>query len=51
MTESFAQVFDGTKVEIGDIIIVVTKFFIVDVTGIPRVGEKWFKNRGIEGDN
>lgn len=42
--------FDGVEAEIGDVKIVVTKYFMAKVTGIPMVREIWFKKRGIEGD-
>ena len=48
MTKYFARAFDGVKVEIRGIKSTVTKSFITEATGLPRIGEKWFKNRGIE---
>jgi len=36
------------EVEIGDIKFTVTKSFIDESTELPQIGEKWFKNRGIE---
>lgn len=51
LTKSFDWSFDATKAKIGDIRIVVTKSFIANVTRLPRVGETWFKNRGIKRDD
>ena len=50
VTKSFARAFDGINVEIGDIKFTVTKSFIAKATELPRIGEKWFKNRGIESE-
>jgi len=35
-------------VEIEDIKFIVIESLIVEGTGLPWIGEKWFKNRGIE---
>lgn len=48
VTKSFSIAFDGVEVEIGDIKFIVTKSFVVEAIGLPQIGEKWFKNRGIE---
>lgn len=48
VTKSFSREFDGVEAEIGDVKIVVTKYFMEEVSRLPRVGERWFKNRGIE---
>lgn len=45
ITKSFARSFDGMDVEIGDIKFAVTKSFIVEATELPRLGERWFKNK------
>ena len=45
ITKSFARSFDGIDVEIGDIKFVVTEYFIVESTELPRLGERWFKNK------
>jgi len=50
VTKSFSRDFDGIEVEIGDIKFVVTECLIVEAIGMSRVGEKWFKNKGIEGE-
>jgi len=48
VTKSFTKAFDGVEMEIGDIKFIVTKSLIVEATGLWQIGEKWFKNRGIE---
>ena len=45
ITKSFARSFDATEVEIGDIKFVVTKYYIAEATELPRLGERWFKNK------
>ena len=45
ITKSFARSFDGTEVEIGDIKFSVTKSYIAEATKLPRLGERWFKNK------
>ena len=45
ITKSFARSFDGMEVEIGDIKFLVTEAFIVETAELPRVGERWFKNK------
>lgn len=50
VTNSFAQAFDGVEAEIGDVKIVVTESFMAKLIGLLGVGERWFKNKGIEGN-
>ena len=50
VTKSFARAFDGIEVEIGDIKFIVTTSLIAKATKLSRVGEKWCKNMGIEGE-
>lgn len=50
VTKSYARVFDGIEVEIGHIKFVVTEYIIAEATRLSRIGERWFKNRGIEGE-
>lgn len=50
MTKTFAHSFDGTEAEIGDIKITITESMITEANELPRNGEKWFKNRGINGE-
>lgn len=45
ITKSFARSFDGMDVEIGDIKFSLTESFIVETTKLPRLGERWFKNK------
>lgn len=45
VTKTFARSFNGAEVEVGDIKFTVTKAFIAEATGLPRQGERWFKNR------
>ena len=45
ITKSFTRSFDGTKVEIGDIKFAVTELFIAKAIELPRIGERWFKNK------
>lgn len=45
ITKSFSRAFDGTKVEIGDIKFVVMESYIAEATELPRLGERWFKNK------
>ena len=49
VTKTFARVFYCIEVEIGDIKFTLTESLIEESTGLPRIGEKWFKNRGIKG--
>jgi len=37
------------EAEIGDIKITITESMIAEATELPKSGEKWFKNRGING--
>lgn len=45
ITKSFARSFDGMEVEMGDIKFAVTESFISEETELPRLGERWFKNK------
>ena len=38
------------EVKIGDIKFAITDSFIAKATGLPRIGEIWFKNKRIEGE-
>lgn len=51
MTKTFARSFDGEEVKIGDVKFIVTESLIAEATGLPRAREKWFKNRGIKGED
>ena len=43
VTKQFVETFDGNKAQIGNLTLSITKEFISQVTGLPQVGEKWFK--------
>ena len=45
ITKSFSRSFDGMEVEIGDIKFSVTESFITEETKLPKLGERWFKNK------
>jgi hypothetical protein len=49
MAQDFAQNFDGTRAKVGDLHLEVTKFSIIEATGISQGGDQWFKNIKIEG--
>ena len=51
MTKTFSNSFDGMEVEIGDIKFTIMESLIIEATKLPRSGEKWFKNRGINGED
>lgn len=48
VTRQFAEAFDGNKAQIGNLTISITKKLIFQVTGLPQVGEKWFKKQHME---
>ena len=43
VTKEFVETFDGNKAQIDNLTISITGKFISQVTGLPQVGEKWFK--------
>ena len=43
VTRQFASTFDGSRAQVGNLILSITEEYISQVTGLPRVGEKWFK--------
>ena len=43
VTRHFATTFDGSKAQVGNLILSITEEFISQVTCLPQVGEKWFK--------
>ena len=51
VTKTFGRSFDGTEAEIGDIKLTITNSMITTSIEQPRSGEKWFKNRGIDGED
>jgi hypothetical protein len=42
--EAFAKTFDGNKACVGSVEIKVDEAVITAATGLPRTGQKWFKN-------
>lgn len=48
VTKSFTRAYDDIEVQNGDVKMVLTKSFITEATGLPRMRESWFKNRRIE---
>lgn len=51
VTKTFAHSFDGMEAEIRDIKLTVTESMIAKATSLPRHGEKWFRNRGIDNED
>lgn len=45
ITKSFAISLDVMDAEIGDIKFAMTKYFIAEAAKLPRLGERWFKNK------
>ena len=43
VTRQFAESFDGKKAQIGNLTLYLSEDFIAQVTGLPQIGEKWFK--------
>ena len=48
MTRHFAESFDGQKAQIGKLTLSITEDFISQVTGLPQIGEKWFKKKHMD---
>ena len=48
VTKQFAETFDGNKSQIGNLTLFITEEFISQVTGLPQIGEKWFKKQHID---
>ena len=42
---AFAQSFDGKQVTVGSFKFKITEYFIVEATGLPMTGEKWYKKK------
>ena len=42
---AFAQSFDGQQVHVGSLKFKVTEAFISEATGLPMVGERWYKKK------
>jgi len=50
VTKTFARSLDGMEAEIGDIKLTVTESMTSKAIELPRNGEKWFKNKGIDSE-
>ena len=48
VTKAFARSFNGHTVEVGDLKFTITENTIATTTSLPQVGDRWFKNRGVE---
>ena len=48
VTKQFAETFDGNKAQIRNLTLSITEEFISQVTGLPQVGEKWFKKQHMD---
>jgi hypothetical protein len=48
VAQEFDLTFDGCREKTGDVQLKVTKEFISQATGLPAVGQKWFKNAKVE---
>jgi hypothetical protein len=48
VAQEFALTFDGCREKIGDVQLEVTEEFLSQATGLPAVGQKWFKNAKVE---
>ena len=44
VTRQFATTFDGSKAQVGNLILSISDEYISQVTGLTQTGEKWFKN-------
>jgi hypothetical protein len=47
-TEAFAMSFDGNRAQVGSVEIKVDEKFIVEATGLPMTGKKWFKTTALK---
>ena len=50
VTKYFARAFDRVEVKVGDIKFAVIESLVAEATVLPNMGERWFKNRGIIGE-
>ena len=48
VTQEFVLTFDGCREKVGDVQLEVTEEFLSQATGLPAVGQKWFKNAKVE---
>ena len=48
VTRQFVNPFDGSKAQVGNLILSISEEYISQVTGLPQIGEKWFKKQYME---
>ena len=48
VTRQFASTFDGSKAQIGNLILSISDKYISQVTRLPQIREKWFKKQYME---
>jgi hypothetical protein len=48
VTRASAQTLDGESAQIGNLIIHLSENTLSQITSLPRLGERWFKNKTIE---
>ena len=48
VTRQFASTFDGSRAQVGNLILSISEEYISQVTGLPQTGEKWFKKQYME---
>ena len=48
VTRQFAESFDEQKAQIGNLTLSISEYFISQVTGLPQIGEKWFKKQNMD---
>jgi hypothetical protein len=48
VAQEFSLSFDGCRENVGDVQLKVTEKFLIQATGLPTIGQKWFKNAKVE---
>ena len=48
VTRQFVESFNGQKSQIGNLTLCISENFISQVTGLPQIGEKWFKKQHMD---
>ena len=48
VTRQFTEPFDGQKSQIRNLTLSISEDFISQVTGLPQIGEKWFKKQHMD---
>ena len=51
ISRAFAASFDGIKAQIGDVELKLTEEFVSRATGLPWVGERWYKGKHVKNDD